>query len=147
MAKWDDTTLTSETTLNKWESEIADIYNNISDKITLAKKILKRRIEQNLRAMGYNAYIDYDADEEIINLINNADVFDLCSDCKTLELIYKDLSDGDKDSDFGLKMLDYAELYEKYYQNAITNLDFDYDQDNTTDEYKQKIYNVGRVTR
>jgi len=148
MAKWDDTTLSTATTIAQWETEINDYAesgSDWSDKITLAKKIIKRDIEEKLRSAGYTC--DYENDEEIINIINNADVFDLASDCKTLELIYKDLSRGDTESDFGQKMMDYRDKYSVMFDKAMKNLNLDTDQDDETDAYASTVLSIGRQSR
>ena len=149
MATWDNTTLTTTATLTTHEYEITNLVNstNLTNKITLAKSLLKNQIEKMLREMNRDWSIDYSAGEELINVIANKDIYTNSCDYKTLELIYLDLSQGNQDTIYYQKMVEYRERFLNEFNIASSATDYDWDQDGTTDEYKLRSYKVARVSR
>jgi len=115
-----------------------------SNKIAIAKQEIEREIKIILnRKFDQNDY-----DEDLINMINNAEDFGLTSDYLTLSMIYQDIMISSDSSDIYSKKSD---LYFRKYKNALAQnlemVDIDIDFDDTTDVENVKFYQSGRILR
>ena len=124
-----------------------DIYtiSKWSDKITQAVALMGVDVEMALVSRGYS--VDYDADEVLLDVINNPTDFIIPCDFKTLQLIYEDLSGGDEDSGFWKKALWYKQRYEIQLKKATNLVDLDTDLDGDTDEHNVQKAGQSRTSR
>jgi len=113
-------------TISKWE-----------EKITIAKNKIKNKLETHLVMRGYRDYVNYDNGEELINIIANPETFSMSSNYLTLHYIFRDLATlQDVDSMYYAKQREYKKDFDEEFEEAIRRINYDYDQDGSTDEYK-----------
>ena len=115
-----------------------------SAKIEIAKEEIQREIEIILnRKYDQNNY-----DEDLINLINNAESFGLTSDYLTISNIFQDLMISSDSSDIYMKK---SEIYYSRYKNSLNQnlemIDIDSNFDGDTNIENVKFYQNGRILR
>ncbi len=113
-------------------------------KIELAKTEITRELKVMLnRKFNQNNYED-----DLIDMINNAEDFNLVSDFLVLKMIYEDMMISSETSDIYQKK---AEMYERYYKNALTQalelVDLDLDFDGDTDIEEAQMRQISRILR
>jgi len=123
-------------TLGKW-----------ADKIELAKDQLGVDLSRMLMNVKLDANMNYADGDVLLDIIYNPDVFATCSDFKTLELIYLDLSDGNRDSPHWQKMELYKELYNRELPKAWSLKILDVDLDDDADFYNEDTPAVSTFIR
>ena len=138
-----DTNTVNFNNISDYSINTFEIYS-WSNKIEIAKQEIEREIKIILnRKFDQNDY-----DEDLINMINNAEDFGLTSDYLTLSMIYQDIMISSDSSDIYSKKSD---LYFKKYKNALAQnlemVDIDTNFDDTTDVENVKFYQSGRILR
>lgn len=138
-----DTNTVNFNNISDYSINTFEIYS-WSNKIAIAKQEIEREIKIILnRKFDQNDY-----DEDLINMINNAEDFGLTSDYLTLSMIYQDIMISSDSSDIYSKKSD---LYFKKYKNALAQnlemVDIDTNFDDTTDVENVKFYQSGRILR
>lgn len=134
--------ITNKITIINPEWELVSELGSWNDKITIAKTkigaILKNYLKTDFSNNGlYNYYdlnkyaVTYNTD--ILDLINNLDIFNLASDYLVLSMCFTDLAQGGNNSQYQAKADRYHASYQKMMDDNIKLVDIDLDQDGQTD--------------
>lgn len=116
------------------------------DKIAVAKTrlgaVLKNYLKTDFSTNGrYNYYYTYaiSQDIELLDIINNLEIFNTCSDYLVLAMCFRDLSTGGYNSQYAEKAEAYQTMYETELKEMLQLVDIDINEDGETDiEYYDK---------
>jgi len=148
MSNWSDATLSTTASIAKLETEINSLTSdNWADKITIAKEIIADFLEVALKSRHYDDYIDFDAGEDIKDLVSNPTVFNLSSDYLVLHLIYDDLAQGKNESAYWVKKEEYYKKYKIKIEEDLWRIEISTDLDSDTELYMQDVRKSRQITR
>jgi len=115
---------------------IKETITSWQPKIERAKQKLKIDLELVLKnTLKYRPYQDL----EIVDAINNLDIFKEPSDYLTLKYIYQDLARGSENSVYYVKMIKAERIYNEMMDYRTKLIDLDINDDGETDIYNYDI--------
>jgi len=124
-----DTTNNGHTATNNGNFPVKTVVTtDWTAKINVARKLIISRLTVHLAQYRSSTYPDP------TTLINNAEILQVASDLLSLSLIYNDVSRGEGTM-YETKSAQYKLSYEAEMTRALTALDLDLDNNNTTDTY------------
>ncbi len=118
---------------------------NWLDKIAMAKKIIGRRLENQLSSQGYT--VDEGSGKVLLDIVVNPELFDICSDYLTLHLIYTDLANAMGREMYWTKAEFYHRVYKDHFDVAAKALNLDTTLDGSVDRYRANIFSTTRHKR
>ncbi|MCD4650628.1 MAG: hypothetical protein K8S56_02410 [Candidatus Cloacimonetes bacterium] len=143
---WETATLSSTTSIAAIDSEINQLTSgNWNDKISLAKKIIGRDLENKLTRNNYS--VDEAGGDVLLDIIANPQSLDLSSDYLTLHLIYADLAITLGRESYWQKAEFYRQEYGRHLNTALQALNIDCDGDGNPEKYRANLFTSGRINR
>ncbi len=118
---------------------------NWLDKIAMAKKIIGRKLENQLSAQGYN--VDESNGKVLLDIIVNPELFDICSDYLTLHLIYTDLANAMGREMYWTKAEFYHRVFKDHFDVAAKAINLDTTLDGKVDRYRANVFSTTRHKR
>ncbi len=118
---------------------------NWLDKIAMAKKIIGRRLENQLSSQGYN--VDESSGKALLDIVANPELFDICSDYLTLHLIYTDLANAMGREMYWTKAEFYHRVFKDHFDVASKAVNLDTTLDGAVDRYRANVFSTTRHKR
>lgn len=113
-----------------------------TDKIAVAKTeieaVLKNYLKTDFSKNGRYSFYDLNRytvtyNQELLDIINNLDIFNTASDYLVLYMIYRDLALGGNNSQYQAKADNYKQAYHQELEKNLQLIDIDLDADGQTD--------------
>ena len=118
---------------------------NWLDKISIAKKIIGRKLENQLASQGYS--VDEGSGKILLDIVANPDLFDISSDYLTLHLIYTDLANAMGREMYWTKAEFYHRVFKDHFDAAAKAVNLDTTLDGSVDRFRANVFSSTRIKR